>query len=140
MFLNLENKFPNCFPKWLYYFTFPLAVWKGYTFFTFSLILGIISLFDFRHSGACALFFVFFNFFSQFFCLFRATPVANASSQAKDPIGAVAAGLHHSHSNTRSEPHLQPTPQLNACRIPNPLREARDRSRVLMDTSWVHYR
>ena len=25
-------------------------------------------------------------------------------------MGAVAAGLHHSHSNTRSELHLQPTP------------------------------
>ena len=29
-------------------------------------------------------------------------------------IGAVAAGLHHSHSNPRSEPRLQPTPQLTA--------------------------
>ena len=29
-------------------------------------------------------------------------------------IGAVAAGLHQSHSNTVSEPHLQPTPQLMA--------------------------
>ena len=26
--------------------------------------------------------------------------------------GAVAAGLHHSHSHTRSKPRLQPTPQL----------------------------
>ena len=25
--------------------------------------------------------------------------------------GAVAASLHHSHINARSEPHLQPTPQ-----------------------------
>ena len=24
--------------------------------------------------------------------------------------------------------------------IPNPLREARDQTHVLMDTSWVHYR
>ena len=27
-------------------------------------------------------------------------------------IGGVAVGLHHSHNNTRSEPRLQPTPQL----------------------------
>ena len=30
------------------------------------------------------------------------------------PAGAAAAGLHHSHSNPGSEPHLQPTPQLVA--------------------------
>ena len=35
-------------------------------------------------------------------------------SQARGPIGAAAAGLHHSHSNTRSKPHLRPTPQLTA--------------------------
>ena len=29
-------------------------------------------------------------------------------------IGAVAAGLHQSHSNAGSKPHLQPTPQLTA--------------------------
>ena len=32
--------------------------------------------------------------------------------------GAIAAGLRHSHSNTRSEPHLQPTPQLTATLYP----------------------
>ena len=42
----------------------------------------------------------------QFFSFFRAAPVACGGSQAKGPIGAVAAGLHQSHSNTRSEPHL----------------------------------
>ena len=51
----------------------------------------------------------FFNFFS-----FRAIPVANRGSQAKGPISAVAAGLHHSHSNAGSEPCLHPTPQLKA--------------------------
>ena len=35
-------------------------------------------------------------------------------------IGATAAGLHHSHSNTGSEPHLQPTPQLTAVPDPRP--------------------
>ena len=48
------------------------------------------------------------------FCLFRATPLAYGSSQARGPIWAVAASLHHSHSYTRSEPCLWPTPQLKA--------------------------
>ena len=39
--------------------------------------------------------------------LFRAAPVAYGSSQARSWIGAAAAGLHHSHSNMGSEPHLQ---------------------------------
>ena len=34
------------------------------------------------------------------------------SSQTGGLIGAVAAGLCHSHSNAESEPHLWPTPQL----------------------------
>ena len=48
------------------------------------------------------------------FCLFRATPTAYRSSQARGLIRAIAAGLHHTHTNTRSEPCLQPTPQLMA--------------------------
>ena len=48
------------------------------------------------------------------FLLFRAAPVAYGDSQARGQIGAVAAGLHHSHSNTRPKPHLRPTPQLTA--------------------------
>ena len=51
------------------------------------------------------------------FCLFafsRATPSAYGGSQARGLIGAVAAGLRQSHSNTGSEPHLRPTPQLMA--------------------------
>ena len=49
-----------------------------------------------------------------YFYLLRATPTAYGSSQARGLIGAVAAGLHHSHSNVRSKPHLRPTPQLMA--------------------------
>ena len=51
-----------------------------------------------------------FNFFVCFF--FRAAPVAFGGSQARGQIAASAAGLCHGHSNARSEPHLQPTPQL----------------------------
>ena len=42
----------------------------------------------------------------------RAAPTAHGGSQARGLIGAVAASLCHSHSNTGSEPHLQLTPQL----------------------------
>ena len=46
------------------------------------------------------------------FLLFRAVPAACGGSQARGQIGATAAGLHHSHSNARSEPHLRSIPQL----------------------------
>ena len=49
-----------------------------------------------------------------FICIFRATYVAYGSSQAKGQIGAVAAGLHQSHGNAGSKPHLWPTLQLMA--------------------------
>ena len=52
------------------------------------------------------------------FAFSRATPVAYGVSQARRPIGAVVAGLGHSHSNTGSKPHLPPTPQLTAMADP----------------------
>ena len=55
--------------------------------------------------------------FIYLFLLFRASSVAYGSSQARGLIAAIAAGLHHSHSNIRSEPSLWPT-QLKA--MPNP--------------------
>ena len=61
---------------------------------------------------------VIFIFIYLFVCLFRATPVAYGGFQARDRIRAIAAGLHCSHSNARSEPHLQPTPPLMA--MPDP--------------------
>ena len=55
------------------------------------------------------------NYYYYYYCLFafsRAAPVAYGRSQAWGLIRAVAASLHQSHSNARSEPRLQPTPQL----------------------------
>ena len=46
--------------------------------------------------------------------LLMAAPVAYGRSQAMGQIRAAAAGLLQSHSNTRSELCLQPTPQLTA--------------------------
>ena len=74
------------------------------------------------------------------FCIFRATLAAHGGSQARGPIGAVAAGLRHSHSNAGSEPGLPPTPWMWQCQIRNPLSEARDRTHSLLDFSRVRYR
>jgi len=78
-------------------------------------------------------------FFFFFFCLFRATPVAYGSSQARGQIGATAASHSHSHNNPWSEQHLWPITQLMATWILNPVNEARDQTHVLMDPSWFCY-
>ena len=53
-------------------------------------------------------------FLSVFVFLFRIISAAYGRSRAQGRIGAAAASLHHSHSNTGSKPHLRPTPQLTA--------------------------
>ena len=73
------------------------------------------------------------------FCLFRAALTGYGGSQARGQIRAVAAGLCLSHSNTRSEPCLRPTPQLKATPILSPLSEARDWNCVLMDASQIRF-
>ena len=81
--------------------------------------------------------------FWVFFCLFafsRAASAAHGGSQARGLIGAVASGLHQSHSNAKSEPRLQPTPQLTATPILNPLSEARDGTCIIMVPSRIHFR
>ena len=55
-----------------------------------------------------------FLFFFFFFVLFRAASMAYGGSQARYQIGATAASLHHSHSNSGSELRPRPTPQLSA--------------------------
>ena len=71
-----------------------------------------------------------------FFFLFRATPAAYGGSQARGGIRAVATSLHHRHSNSGSEPHLQNLHHSSQQYwILNPLSKARDGTRVLMDTS-----
>ena len=49
---------------------------------------------------------------------FRAALAAYGGSQTRGLIEATAASLYHSQSNTRSKPHLQPTPQLTE--MPDP--------------------
>ena len=89
-------------------------------------IIGIIKYVVFQisfiHLAVCIIFICIFVWLDVtyffFFCFFRATPSAHGGSQARGLIGAVAAGLRHSYSNTRAEPRLQPTPQLTA--MPDP--------------------
>ena len=71
------------------------------------------------------------------FCVLRAASAAYGGSHARGLIGAVAASLHQNHSNTGSELHLQPTPQLMA--MLNPLREARDQTLNLMVPSGIRF-
>ena len=78
-----------------------------------KLILLPLSLprkYSLHQEGYMYIFILFFIFIYLFiylvFLSFRATPVAYGGSQARSQIGAVAAGLHHSHSNVGSEPHL----------------------------------
>ena len=66
------------------------------------------------------------NGYSLCIYLFVVTPVAYGSSQARNQIGAAAADLGHSHSNTGSKVHLQHIPRLQQFWILNPLSEARD--------------
>ena len=76
-------------------------------------------------------YFYLFVYLCKYLCLFRVTPVAYGSSQARGQIGASAAGLHHSHIcdvHHSSRQH----------RMLNPLSEARDWIHILMDTSHIH--
>ena len=72
-----------------------------------------------------------------YFCLFRAAYTAYGNSQARGPIGAIAAGLCH----TMAMPDLSQIcklPQsLWQCWILNPLSGARDWTHILMDTSQI---
>ena len=57
---------------------------------------------------------IYISIYIVFFAFSRAAPAAYRGSQARGRIGAVASGLHHSHSNMGSKLCLQPTPQLTA--------------------------
>ena len=58
--------------------------------------------------------YIIITFFFGLFSISWAAPTAYGGSQAWGLIGAVAASLRQSHSNSGSELNLQPTPQLTA--------------------------
>ena len=60
----------------------------------------------------------FLSFIIYLVLVFWATPMAYGNPQARGQIRAAAAKLHHSHSNTGSQPCLQSTPQLTV--MPDP--------------------
>ena len=72
-------------------------LWNALLFFPYSLCnqLNIVTYLCMSH----LLFYCYYYFF--FFLM--AVPVAYGSSQARGQIGAAAAGLQHSHSNSGSE-------------------------------------
>ena len=80
---------------------------------------------------------VYFLFSFFLFSFFRAVLIAYGSSQARSQIGTVANGLHDSPINQSHICSLHHSSQ--QCWILNPLSKARDRTCVLMDTSWVCY-
>ena len=83
--------------------TVPLIVLVTYNFFSFSYSSKLLRIWgsEGMEWKSTPLHPELPSFF--FFGLFRATPTAYGGSQARGPIGAVAARLHRSHSNTRSE-------------------------------------
>ena len=68
--------------------------------------MSSVRLWDWLVPSACPSLGCFSLFVFCFVSLFRATPAAYGSSQARGQIGAAADGLHHSHSNVGSQQHL----------------------------------
>ena len=95
----------------------------------FSIYIQPINLFS-----PCVVF-----WFCLFILLFRVAPVAYGSSQVRGRIGATAVSLHHSRSNTGAEPRLHLHHSSRQCRMPDTLREAKDGTCILMDTSWIRF-
>ena len=81
-----------------------------------------------------------FSFLSfSFFFLFRATPMAYGSSQARGYIGVTATGHSHSHSNADPSRVCDLYHSSWQYLIPNPLNEARGQICILMDTSQSRF-
>ena len=71
--------------------------------------------------------------------LLRATTEAYGGSQARAPITATAAGLHHSHSNAGSSLGCDLHCSSRQHRILNPLGESRDGTHNLMVPSRIRF-
>ena len=74
--------------------------------------------------------YTFLSFFF-FFNLFRATPEVYGGSQARSQIEAIAASLHHSHSNSATYTAAHSKAES--------LSKARNWPGILVDPSWFHY-
>ena len=80
-------------------------------------------------------------FFIFGFCLFRAAPVAYGGSQARGQIGVQPPAYATATATATAMPDLSCVCDLHhsswQCQVLNPLREARDQTRILMDPSQV---
>ena len=81
--------------------------------------------------------FSFFLFF--FFCLFRVTPAAYGSSQARGWIRATAASLPAVIATSDLSCICNPHHSSRQCQILNPVNKARDLTQVLMHASRICY-
>ena len=70
-----------------------------------------------------------------FFCYFRATTMAYGGSQARGPVGAIAAGLCTATATPDPSRTCHLRHSSRQCWIPNPLSKARGGTCVLMDPS-----
>ena len=74
-----------------------------------------------------------------FFAFFRAALEAYGGSQARGQIRAVAASLHHSHSNRDLSGVCDLHHSAWQCQIFNPLIKTRDQTHILMDPSRIGF-
>ena len=71
------------------------------------------------------------------FCFFRATAEAYGNSQARGQIRVTAARLCHNYKQWDPSHVCYLHHSSQKSRIPDPLSEARGRTSILMDTSWI---
>ena len=74
-----------------------------------------------------------------FFLAFRAAPTAYGGSQARGPVRATAAGLHHSHSKSDLSCICNPHHSTWHWQILNPLSKARVQTCNLIVPSQIHF-
>ena len=86
-----------------------------FLFLDYNKVLGYLNPFvSLLHNDIFSCHAFFFFFFFVFLSIFRAAPAACGGSQARGLMGAVASSVRQSCSNSKSKPHLRPTPQLTA--------------------------
>ena len=102
------------FYYFFYYSSFNYYIILYYYLFVCFYLLFIINIFLLNILLFICLLHIYIHIyiFFGFLPFSSANPTAYGSSQARGPIGAMAAGLYQSHSNTGSEPCLQTIPQL----------------------------
>ena len=79
------------------------------------------------------------KFIFCFVLCFRAVLAAYGGFQARGRIGATATSLCHSHSNVESELVCDLHHSSRQHQISNPLSEARNRTRIFMDTRQIRF-